>query len=703
MNRRVMCVAAIAALCGCASSAYGQIDVEWQAAADGDWSNGSNWVGGVSPNNSGPDTYRAEITVTGAAYTISLDTDVTVSELLLGSDDAVLEGVAAFGIDILDETTFTDVDLRMIGGGVRSFGTFTFDSAICDDLCDTPLSLESGSGSWGGSGDIALMGTSTFTIKSGVAFTVNSNQTMMLDPGAVWTNEGELTKTTSGLTLIDGGTFDNTGDLTLDAGTFRLDNGALDINGNSNTLDGGRWTVRTGAVLDAVGESVITQNAFVRLEGTGSFDALTGTLETIDSSGELELATGSTFTTAGDFTNNGRLLIESGTDFRVMPGSGLGNLSGGTLSGGTYEILDGGTLTVDSASITEIDADLTLSGSTADILDDIGATAFNGTLTIADAGELSIADSKFFASASDVTLDQAGTLRVDSSSTFEVDMGSSLTNFSAGVLSEGVFEIGGTLRFAGAAISTIDTDLTLNGTLSKIENFGGLDALAGLDMITTDGRLVTQGGRDVTTAGDLTNAGELVVGGPMGLDQTIVTVTDDLIETGTTTLDGGTLVIGGSFNQGGMVRGNGLISGSVMSMGMISPGFSPGRIDIDGQLSVGSSSVVLIEIFGLAPGMEHDVLAVNGALDFITGQSGTLQIEFAASFMPQPGQFFDVVLFQQAFGGFFEINVSPLPTGQTAIVRQLEDRIRVEIVPAPAPATAMLAGLGGFAMTRRHR
>ena len=81
------------------------------------------------------------------------------------------------------------------------------------------------------------------------------------------------------------------------------------------------------------------------------------------------------------------------------------------------------------------------------------------------------------------------------------------------------------------------------------------------------------------------------------------------IELHTGTLQFGSLL---SNTETGTIAGNGVLQGDVNSVGRLAPGFSPGIIEINGNLILEGSSVVEIEVGGLVPGTEHDQLIVSG-------------------------------------------------------------------------------------------
>jgi hypothetical protein len=106
---------------------------------------------------------------------------------------------------------------------------------------------------------------------------------------------------------------------------------------------------------------------------------------------------------------------------------------------------------------------------------------------------------------------------------------------------------------------------------------------------------------------------------------------------------GGILVL-----PGGMITGQGTILGDVTSVGSIAPGGSPGMLVVEGDYEqsgmlippFGSASGSLhVEIAGVVPGLEHDVLAVGGQASL----GGGLFVTLLDGFAPALGQGFAIL------------------------------------------------------------
>ena len=92
------------------------------------------------------------------------------------------------------------------------------------------------------------------------------------------------------------------------------------------------------------------------------------------------------------------------------------------------------------------------------------------------------------------------------------------------------------------------------------------------------------------------------------------------------------------WDSSGVVTGSGTITGSVVNPGVVSPGNSPGIINIDGDYSMGTLDEVEIEIEGPDPGTGYDQLNITGILR--CGIDGLVKIQFILGTnpaeLPQP-------------------------------------------------------------------
>jgi hypothetical protein len=131
-------------------------------------------------------------------------------------------------------------------------------------------------------------------------------------------------------------------------------------------------------------------------------------------------------------------------------------------------------------------------------------------------------------------------------------------------------------------------------------------------------------------------------------------------------LSGFTLPSGGVLNGGGTVavrqfglpgtltipptgalRGGLRVLGSVVNAGTVAPGASPDIVTIVGNYTQLPGSTLEIEVGGLTPGVEHDLLVVTGTATL----GGRLEVPLIDGYTPIAGK--DEITFLTAAGGIF--------------------------------------------------
>ncbi|MBE3100269.1 MAG: PEP-CTERM sorting domain-containing protein [Planctomycetes bacterium] len=102
-----------------------------------------------------------------------------------------------------------------------------------------------------------------------------------------------------------------------------------------------------------------------------------------------------------------------------------------------------------------------------------------------------------------------------------------------------------------------------------------------------------------------------------------------------------------------------------------------------------------------APGSRYDTVDVAGqcVLD------GTLDVELLYGFRPQAGQVFDILGFDPAglSGRFDAVNLPDLGGGLEWDTSGLYSSGTIGVVPEPASAALLMAGMAGVALRRRRR
>jgi hypothetical protein len=157
---------------------------------------------------------------------------------------------------------------------------------------------------------------------------------------------------------------------------------------------------------------------------------------------------------------------------------------------------------------------------------------------------------------------------------------------------------------------------------------------------------------------------------------------------------GGTVII-----TAGVLGGSGEVGGDVDNQGgAISPGNSPGVMEIDGQYSQGADASLLIELAGTDAGLS-DLLSVGG----IASLSGQLAVTLLDGFQPALGDDFDVLDFGAIEGEFNEILLPSLSDGLAWDVSSLYSNGSLSIIPEPASwvLLGVMIALGVAANRRR--
>ena len=234
-----------------------------------------------------------------------------------------------------------------------------------------------------------------------------------------------------------------------------------------------------------------------------------------------------------------------------------------------------------------------------------------------------------------------------------------------------IVQIGGTNNGGVVGATVIGGTLnTTNGGVIQI--VGGNSAL--LNGSTNNGAIQIPGGKTLFVSGTgLTNNGTILVDTAADNLTTKIFFNADgtLGGTGIVTLNG----ILNAFNVAGFdcnghnvinganhtIKGNGDIfmnGGVLTSNGTIAPGNSAGQLNVFGNLVLGSTSNLSMEVGGATPATQYDVLNKADAAQLVL--AGTLSVRLINGFTPAAGDTFTIVTTQTALGGAF----SNVATGQ---------------------------------------
>jgi len=129
---------------------------------------------------------------------------------------------------------------------------------------------------------------------------------------------------------------------------------------------------------------------------------------------------------------------------------------------------------------------------------------------------------------------------------------------------------------------------------------------------------------------------------------------------GTLAINNALTSAGGTLNcDEGVCSGSGTIGGDVNNNGTVSPGNSPGVMEMAGNFTQHEDGTLLIELAGTTSGTEHDVFSVGG----IARLQGRLEISLLDGFQPQVGDSFDILNLAVLNGEFDDISLPELADG----------------------------------------
>jgi hypothetical protein len=501
-------------------------------------------------------------------------------------------------------------------------------------------------------GDLALLSIGDLTVTNGGSLTfddaINFDGLVSITSGGMISALGAVTVNATGEVHIDGGTavFQ---DLDRQGGALNFLSGSLTINAGIDIGPAGHFvsslSLGSDQTLITAGTTTIAQYRTLTLNG--------GTLDT----GEL--------TVNGIFQfNQGTLKLSGPTAFEVGPGG----LFGSQLTLGTGQRL----------------------------IASSGPNVSNGSLLTLNGGTLIAGDG----------LTNAGNTVVNAGSRLEL---SRLTNAASGVVIVGA---GALAQINDSAPSLNDGEITLGGSGAKIDNQGS-GALVNSGLIRGDGTItgpvaLSAGGEIRVQAGDqirltgLTSENngrlmlqqgtlefdELLVNGPDGniVGRGTLITSGGLVNRGDIALSNGqTDVFGDLDNQDTgrvIISGNAAVTfwGDVAHSGaqfQVSAGSSatffgtaPGSVSGGGQVNVeadispsgglgagtfggdvhfGPLAVMEIEVGGLTPGSQFDVLNVIGAA-FLDGE---FDVQLINGFVPTIGDEFEIIAATGGVSGVF--------------------------------------------------
>ena len=431
---------------------------------------------------------------------------------------------------------------------------------------------------------------------------------------------------------------------------FSGPNGHIFANNAGDRITIGAGQTITGTANLGTGTTTFTNNGTIiaNISGVGMYLQPGGGTGDFTNNGTLQAVNGGqlVFSNAysGTLTNNGVFDVESQSKFTV-PAGALTNLSGTTLTGGTYSVNGNDnssfltTLSLGGGSIATNNATVILNGPHA-VFNEINALANNasgGSFTVSNgfnfttAGALTNVGSIL---ASGSTLTVSGTL---------INSGQALTSNSGSVAVQGNTTNSGLIRTQGGTLSVQGT-LNSSGVLQT--SLGG-----------TGGTISSTGALTQTSAGTLLGSGSVTAP---------------------------TLALAGSLRPGDERSSTtGAISAAV------------GALTLNGQVGLVSGTSLLFDLAGTTA---SDRMAVNGALTL----DGTLNVNAVAGF--GAGRY-DLIDYTGALTNN-TLDLGTLPSGynyriDTGMAGQV-DLVVTSAVPEPATWLGGLLSLGLVTLLRRR-
>lgn len=570
-----------------------------------------------------------QVALGSATLTVNQAGNTTYAGQITGTGTLVKTGAGTFRLNTNQlYTGGTTVNGGTLQAGVA--GAFATDTAYAVnsgvlDLNNFNLSASSLSGS----GGVVSLGSAALTVDQ-------AGDTIY---AGVITGSGSLVKAGAGELVLSGNN-GYTGATTVEAGVLR-------INGNQSAATGLVTVENTGALggSGTLGGSVIIESG--------------GRLAAGNSPGTLNIL--------GDLTQNAGSLLDFELGQAGVAGGPLndlinvsGNLTldgtlnviesaGGTFGPGLYRLINyGGTLTNNTLDVGAVPAGF--------VADDLYVqTSVAQQVNLVNTAGL---DLVFWDGAADGR--NNGTISGGDGIWLARPANDNWATADGAI--NGPWRAGGFAIFQGAA-GTVTVDNTAGAVI-----FGGAQFAA--DGYVIDGDVLTAAGpATVIRVGDGTSGGagytariDAEITGATSLEKTdlgTLILGGANTYTGPTTVTAGTLqlddaVVSAAEVMGGArLAGSGTVNGNLINQGLLSPGASPGLININGDFTQTSAGTFLAELAGTAPA-DYDRLIITGQANL----DGTLQIVPISGFEPAVDQTFEIISATSLNGTFADV-ISP--------------------------------------------
>ncbi len=457
---------------------------------------------------------------------------------------------------------------------------------------------------------------------------------------------GHATSGTATINLLDGGaltvgaggTTSVLGTGTINLGTGTADLRALSIVGGTINVGGGKLAFTTlgvsgGAIEFSAGRIEQTNNLTA---DEALLTTLLGPTHELASGRTLAAGGGSATVSANLDLNGGRLegtslsVTNAGpnaTVLRIRNGGTAQFTGGATLAAGTTTFVEDGSTLIAGGQLTQA-SELQLAGTGR-----VAGTALANSGLVTGSGRVD----------ANLNNQSTGQVRIGTDERLLLRGGSHQNNGLIDVnggeleIATGAF-INGTANPATATIAARHASLRFTGGMT---NAGSI--------ICSEGTCDVFG--NVTNVANQPTTGRIVI-----TANSQATFFDDVVNQGTIQVSAAGLVESTAVFLGSL-SGNGITgSGSVFLEGDVRPGASTGTMAFGGDVSVGASAVLKLELAGTAPGTQFDRITVQQSLAL----AGTLEVTLAGGFAPAVGQSFNLLDWGSLSGTFASINLPAL-------------------------------------------
>lgn len=576
------------------------------------------------------------------AFDVSLRGLADISGNLAAGQRVQIEGVGAAQTSVRLDDGFVNsgrIDLRAADGATGRLSLDSFGGTI-NNAVGGVIDVSAGTTQF-------AMGFATFNNQG----QFHLRQDLAVQGSAVLNNSGEL-NIEAGATLTmpafnaSRSTFNqNDGTLVID-GEFSSEGANFQFNGG--TIAGAQNPVLLGGTLaiSPANDAPVTFEVPRSVTLNSDLNANQTIRITPQSTSQVTLTVGN------DFQNSGTILFDA-----AAGQTGLANLQTSSTSAGV--ITNTGRLESASGKGRVLTGQLNNAGVIVAgddlVLDGDVAVDNTGDVTVGPDGVLTLGSTSAF---SNPVFTQQATGRLTSDGRFVVE-------------NTGIFEFQGGVLDGNQPVVLKNADLDVaagNQSAGRFRAEGTVDLLGTLsaeqriEVAAVDGLNAT-----LRLPADFANAGEIV------LDESAAT-------TGRAVVQSGNSISPLRNEASGLIGGTGEVRASVLtSAGTLAPGLSPGRLNIDADLVLESTSVVAIEVGGVDPGTQFDRLEV----DHDTTLAGELRLSVIDGFAATAGQTFEVITFPSVQGDFATVTGTDIGNGGLLEKEVNADNVTLGVIAPP--------------------